>query len=102
MTLVQPTVEMQQHIRSELNEDVSTRENDLQHIKEWLRLQPHLPQFQGEISVIVVSLVVFCIGIIIVVFTEIFYITLRIAQKYTAIIGIFYTNVFGKHFNIFK
>lgn len=48
MTLVQPTVEMQQHIRSELNEDVSTREKDLEHIKEWLRLQPHLPQFQGE------------------------------------------------------
>lgn len=49
MTLVQPTVEMQQHIRSELNEDVSTREKDLEHIKEWLRLQPHLPQFQGEL-----------------------------------------------------
>lgn len=48
MTLVQPTVEMQQHIRSELNEDVSTREKDLEHINEWLRLQPHLPQFQGK------------------------------------------------------
>lgn len=48
MTLVQPTVEMQQHIRSELNEDVSTRDKDLEHIKEWLRMQPHLPQFQGE------------------------------------------------------
>lgn len=48
MTLVQPTVEMQQHIRTELNEDVSTREKDLEHIKEWLRLQPHLPQFHGK------------------------------------------------------
>uniref|UniRef100_A0A2S2NXC1 Clavesin-2 n=1 Tax=Schizaphis graminum TaxID=13262 RepID=A0A2S2NXC1_SCHGA len=48
MTLVQPTVEMQQHIRTELNEDVSTREKDLEHIKEWLRLQPHLPQFQDD------------------------------------------------------
>lgn len=48
MTLVQPTVEMQQHIRSELNEDVSTRDKDLEHIKEWLRMQPHLPQFQGK------------------------------------------------------
>lgn len=50
MTLVQPTVEMQQHIRSELNEDVSTRDKDLEHIKEWLRMQPHLPQFQGNFS----------------------------------------------------
>lgn len=50
MTLVQPTVEMQQHIRTELNEDVSTREKDLEHIKEWLRLQPHLPQFQGKLD----------------------------------------------------
>lgn len=48
MTLVQPTMEMQQHIRTELNEDVSTRDKDLEHIKEWLRLQPHLPQFQGK------------------------------------------------------
>lgn len=48
MTLVQPTVEMQQHIRSELNEDLSTREKDLEHIKEWLHMQPHLPQFQGK------------------------------------------------------
>lgn len=52
MTLVQPTIEMQQHIRSELNEDVSTREQDLEHIKEWLRLQPHLPQFQGIFSLL--------------------------------------------------
>jgi len=49
MTLVQPTVEMQRHIRTELNEDVSTREKDLEHIKEWLRMQPHLPQFQGKL-----------------------------------------------------
>jgi hypothetical protein len=48
MTLVQPTVEMQQHIRTELNEDVSTRDKDLEHIKEWLRMQPHLPQFHGK------------------------------------------------------
>lgn len=48
MTLVQPTGEMQQHIRSELNEDVSTRDKDLEHIKEWLHMQPHLPQFQGK------------------------------------------------------
>ncbi|XP_001946172.1 alpha-tocopherol transfer protein-like [Acyrthosiphon pisum] len=48
MTLVQPTVEMQRHIRTELNEDVSTREKDLEHIKEWLRMQPHLPQFQDD------------------------------------------------------
>ncbi|VVC37057.1 Cellular retinaldehyde binding/alpha-tocopherol transport,CRAL/TRIO, N-terminal domain,CRAL-TRIO lipid [Cinara cedri] len=49
MTLVQPTVEMQQHIRSELNEDLTTREKDLEHIKEWLQMQPHLPQFQDDV-----------------------------------------------------
>ena len=42
MTLVQPNPEMQLRIRSELNEDVSTRDDDLQHIKEWLSRQPHL------------------------------------------------------------
>lgn len=47
MTLVQPSTEMQLHIRSELNEDIATRDKDLEHIKEWLRLQPHLPKFQG-------------------------------------------------------
>lgn len=58
MTLVQPTVEMQQHIRSELNEDVSTREKDLEHIKEWLRMQPHLPQFQGESSIFSMCIII--------------------------------------------
>ncbi|CAH0388172.1 unnamed protein product [Bemisia tabaci] len=43
MTLVQPTPEMQTRIRVELNEDVSTRQKDLEHIKEWLDRQPHLP-----------------------------------------------------------
>lgn len=48
MTLVQPSPEMQLNIRSELNENVSTREEDLKHIKEWLKRQPHLPQFDGN------------------------------------------------------
>lgn len=48
MALVQPTPEQQLHIRSELNEDVSTRDNDLMHIKEWLARQPHLPNWDGN------------------------------------------------------
>jgi hypothetical protein len=34
-------------IRKELNENVSTTQQDLQHIKGWLAKQPHLPQFEG-------------------------------------------------------
>lgn len=43
MTLVQPSPEMQIHIRKALNEDVDRRQSDLEHIKEWLTKQPHLP-----------------------------------------------------------
>ncbi|XP_073996332.1 alpha-tocopherol transfer protein-like [Rhodnius prolixus] len=48
MTLVQPNLDMQAMIRTELNEDVSTREKDLEHIKEWLKRQPHLPPFEDD------------------------------------------------------
>nr|CAI5827762.1 unnamed protein product [Callosobruchus analis] len=48
MTLVQPSPELQTFIRKELNEDVSTRDNDLQYIKEWLLKQPHLPDTWDE------------------------------------------------------
>ncbi|XP_046683964.1 alpha-tocopherol transfer protein-like isoform X1 [Homalodisca vitripennis] len=48
MTLVQPSPEQQVQIRSELNEDVSTRNQDLEHIKEWLKRQPHLPPFDDD------------------------------------------------------
>ncbi|XP_052751962.1 alpha-tocopherol transfer protein-like [Galleria mellonella] len=41
--LVQPSGELWKKIRVELNEDVSTRDQDLAAIKEWLRKQPHLP-----------------------------------------------------------
>lgn len=47
MTLVQPSPEQQIKIRSELNENVTTRDQDLEHIKEWFRRQPHLPYFDG-------------------------------------------------------
>ena len=48
MTLVQPSPEQQLRIRSELNEDVNTRDSDLAHIKEWLARQPHLPNWEGK------------------------------------------------------
>lgn len=49
MTLVQPSPEQQLRIRSELNEDVNTRDSDLAHIKEWLMRQPHLPNWEGNL-----------------------------------------------------
>jgi len=39
---------MQAFIRKELNENVNTNERDLEHIKDWLAKQPHLPKFEGE------------------------------------------------------
>ena len=48
MTLIQPDLDMQAFIRKELNENLNTREGDLQHIKDWLAKQPHLPKFEGE------------------------------------------------------
>jgi len=48
MTLVQPSPEMQAQIRVELNEDETTRDKDLQHIKDWLKRQPHLPKFEDD------------------------------------------------------
>ncbi|XP_045454101.1 alpha-tocopherol transfer protein-like [Melitaea cinxia] len=43
MTLEQPTGEMWQKIREELNENADTKDQDLAHIKEWLKKEPHLP-----------------------------------------------------------
>ncbi|XP_043265212.1 alpha-tocopherol transfer protein-like [Colletes gigas] len=43
MLLVQPSEEMSEKIRVELNENVATRDSDLEIIKEWLAKQPHLP-----------------------------------------------------------
>lgn len=48
MTLVQPNEDMQAFVRKELNEDLNTRDSDLQAIKEWLAKQPHLPDAWGE------------------------------------------------------
>ncbi|XP_063219070.1 clavesin-2 [Bacillus rossius redtenbacheri] len=48
MTLIQPSPEMQLHIRGELNEDEDTRDSDLEHIKDWLSKQPHLPHFDDD------------------------------------------------------
>lgn len=49
MLLIQPTEEMSKIIRVELNENVDTREKDLQYIKDWLSKQPHLPNFEGKL-----------------------------------------------------
>lgn len=48
MSLEQPAGEMGARIRAELNEDEATRDADLQHIKEWLEKQPHLPNSWDE------------------------------------------------------
>ncbi|KYN01698.1 hypothetical protein ALC62_07527 [Cyphomyrmex costatus] len=47
MLLIQPTEEMSKQIRVELNENIATRDKDLEMIKEWLTKQPHLPKFDG-------------------------------------------------------
>ncbi|XP_046386013.1 alpha-tocopherol transfer protein-like [Ischnura elegans] len=48
MTLVQPTPEMSLRIQKDLNEEPSKNEESLQHIKEWLEKQPHLPQVDDD------------------------------------------------------
>lgn len=48
MTLEQPTGEMWQKIREELNENQATKDQDLAHIKEWLKQEPHLPDEFGK------------------------------------------------------
>ncbi|XP_022131088.1 alpha-tocopherol transfer protein-like [Pieris rapae] len=47
-TLVQPSGEIWEKIRVELKEDVNTRDRDLQHMKDWLKKQPHLPDEWDE------------------------------------------------------
>lgn len=48
MTLIHPDEAMQEKIRQELNENVETRNKDLETIKEWLKKQPHLPDEWGR------------------------------------------------------
>lgn len=39
---------MSKLIRVELNENLETREKDLEYIKEWLKKEPHLPDEYGK------------------------------------------------------
>ena len=48
MLLIQPADDMLKQIRTELNENVATRDKDLEIIKEWLTKQPHLPAFDDD------------------------------------------------------
>ncbi|XP_035719570.1 alpha-tocopherol transfer protein-like [Vespa mandarinia] len=48
MLLIQPKEEMSKLIRVRLNENVTTRDNDLKIIKEWLIKQPHLPNVDDD------------------------------------------------------
>ena len=48
MLLIQPADDMLKQIRAELNENVATRDKDLEIIKEWLTKQPHLPTFDDD------------------------------------------------------
>jgi hypothetical protein len=48
MFLEQANEEQQVYVRQVLNEDVNTRDRDLQAIKDWLRKEPHLPDTWGE------------------------------------------------------
>ena len=48
MTLEQPSGEMWKKIREELNENADTKDQDLAHIKEWLKKEPHLPDEFGN------------------------------------------------------
>ncbi|KAJ3652346.1 hypothetical protein Zmor_018321 [Zophobas morio] len=43
MILEKPSAQLQMLIRTKCNENVETRNQDLENIKEWLRKQPHLP-----------------------------------------------------------
>ncbi|XP_044260173.1 alpha-tocopherol transfer protein-like [Tribolium madens] len=50
MSLVIPDEEQQKVVRAALNEDVNTRQRDLEAIKEWLRKEPHLPDTWDDVA----------------------------------------------------
>ncbi|XP_063923666.1 alpha-tocopherol transfer protein-like isoform X2 [Zophobas morio] len=52
MTLVIPNNKQQIYIRETLNEDLNTRDRDLEAIKTWLRQEPHLPDTWDDICLL--------------------------------------------------
>ncbi|XP_045468133.1 alpha-tocopherol transfer protein-like [Harmonia axyridis] len=52
MTLNLPSPQLQISIREEWNENLETRDQYLEHIKDWLRRQPHLPDDWGDVELL--------------------------------------------------
>ncbi|XP_044763468.1 alpha-tocopherol transfer protein-like [Coccinella septempunctata] len=52
MTLCMPDSELLALFREEFNEDLETREKYLEHMKDWLRQQPHLPKEWGDVPLL--------------------------------------------------
>lgn len=48
MTLLPPTVEQQERIDRELRHDKEMLRRDISSLREWLKKQPHLPQYIGK------------------------------------------------------
>ena len=49
MTLEEPTAEQLKRMREEIQEDPEMIKQDLEHLRDWLNKQPHLPHHIGEL-----------------------------------------------------
>ena len=70
MNLVQPTPDMRVFIRQELREPENPEdiEKDVAAIREWLKLQPHLPKDMGMCFVLTALLLIIFISMIFIFF----------------------------------